>query len=430
MPRVPVSACWPRAGPLRSALTLILSTWSKGLVFQALPSEPEHMQAATNRTTSKERKLNWTNTLFIGSAHVVAVFTILYMALVQFSWWSLGLGVLWLLSSSMSITGGYHRLFAHSAYKAAWPLRLFYLAFGAAGAQNSAIKWSIDHRTHHTKVDTDKDPYNINRGFWWAHIVWIFFLDPDGTDVSEAKDLVADRLVMLQHKYYVWIAVGVGAVVPLLLGFLWGDPIGAMLICASLRLVVQWHATFSINSFTHLIGKQPFSTENSARDSFIAALITLGEGYHNYHHRFQTDYRNGIRWYHFDPTKWFVWSLSRVGVTSDLRRTAAEKIARARAAVIAQKELTVTSLSERSQAAAHAIAEKGAQARQAFADKTVTAQNALAEKGAQARQALHETSITAQNAFAETSASAQALAHDVMEAGEEVLNPSRPARSN
>ena len=91
-----------------------------------------------------------------------------------------------------------------------------------------------------------------------------------------------------------------------------------------------------MNSFTHRFGTQPYSRANSARDSSLAALITLGEGYHNFHHRFQADYRNGVRWWHFDPTKWFVWTLARVGLARDLRRTPREAIHRARALVRAE----------------------------------------------------------------------------------------------
>jgi stearoyl-CoA desaturase (delta-9 desaturase) len=91
-----------------------------------------------------------------------------------------------------------------------------------------------------------------------------------------------------------------------------------------------------VNSFAHWMGSQPYSRTSSARDSFWTALITLGEGYHNFHHRFQTDYRNGVRWYHFDPTKWFVWTLEKLGLTSDLRRTPPEVIRQARVAVLAQ----------------------------------------------------------------------------------------------
>jgi stearoyl-CoA desaturase (delta-9 desaturase) len=147
------------------------------------------------------------------------------------------------------------------------------------------------------------------------------------------KDLVADPFVRWQDRYYILIAIAIGAVLPTALGTVWGDPIGALLVAGFLRLVLQWHATGAVNSFAHRFGSRPYSTETSARDSSFTAILTFGEGYHNFHHRFQGDYRNGVRWWHFDPTKWFVWSLSRVGLARDLRRIPPEKIEEARARV-------------------------------------------------------------------------------------------------
>ncbi len=280
------------------------------------------------------REIDWTNTLFVVTSHVLAVAAIVWAAAVQWSWWTFGLGLLWFALCGVSITGGYHRLFSHRAYKARWPLRLFYLFFGAAAVQNSALKWSTDHRLHHAKTDEDEDPYSVRRGFWWAHIGWVFHKDPQIDRTTNVRDLEDDPLVRLQDRYYVPIAFLSAAVLPGLLGLLWGDPIGAILFAGFLRLVIQWHATFAVNSVAHSIGSQPFSTNSSARDSFLTAFITLGEGYHNFHHRFQVDYRNGIRWFHLDPTKWFVWGLSKIGMTSDLRRTPAEMIRRARLSVL------------------------------------------------------------------------------------------------
>ena len=108
-----------------------------------------------------------------------------------------------------------------------------------------------------------------------------------------------------------------------------------MLVAGFLRLTLQWHATFAVNSVAHTIGTQPYCSKGSARDHILTALVTLGEGYHNFHHRFQLDYRNGVRWYQFDPTKWAIWSLSKVGVTRDLRRTPKPVIQRAKQAVLA-----------------------------------------------------------------------------------------------
>lgn len=281
--------------------------------------------------------LDWVNTLFLGTSHALALAAIAYMVFVQFSWWTVGLAFLWMMLSGVSVTGGYHRLFSHRAYSANWLLRAFYLLFGAAAVQNSALKWSVDHRLHHSRTDQTEDPYNIRRGFWWAHIGWVLHRGDGTLEASAAPDLAADPLVRFQHKYYVLIALFVGALAPAALGLLWGDPIGALLVVGFLRLVLLWHATFSVNSFAHYLGSRPYSKKTSARDSFFTALITLGEGYHNFHHRFQADYRNGVRWYHFDPTKWFVWTLSHVRITRDLRRVPQHAIDKARRMVLEER---------------------------------------------------------------------------------------------
>ncbi len=289
------------------------------------------MLTKTSNAPALARERDWVNILFLGSAHALALFAIVYMAAVQFSWWTFGLGTLWAGLCGLAITGGYHRCFSHPTHKASWLLRAFYLAFGAASVQNSALKWSADHRIHHARTDKDEDPYNISRGFWWAHIGWILWRDRSESVVG-VHDLEADPLVRFQHRWYVPLATAFGFVLPACLGFLWGDPIGALLVAGFLRLVLQWHSTFSVNSVAHTLGSRPFNQLSSARDSFWTAIITLGEGYHNFHHRFPMDYRNGARWYHLDPTKWFLWTSARFGLTRDLRRTPKERIRAARTA--------------------------------------------------------------------------------------------------
>ncbi len=286
--------------------------------------------AQTAGLGSAPLKRDWVNTNFIVFAHLMAIGSIVYMSAVHFSWWSLGLGFLWFAFCGLAITGGYHRLFSHPTYKARRPLRAFYLFFGAASVQNSALKWSADHRRHHAHTDTDKDPYNIKRGFWWAHMGWIFFKAEKPYDERSVRDLASDPLVRFQDRYYVPLAVFAAAGAPLLLGFLWGDPIGALLCAGFLRLVIQWHSTACVNSVAHTTGSREFSDQISARDSFWTAIITLGEGYHNFHHKFPMDYRNGIKWFQLDPTKWFIWTSSKVGLTRDLRRTPDARIESAR----------------------------------------------------------------------------------------------------
>jgi stearoyl-CoA desaturase (delta-9 desaturase) len=274
------------------------------------------------------RELDWTNILFLAFAHLAAGGGI-WWAIVHFNAWTLGLGVLWLVLCSLSITAGYHRLFAHRTYQAVGALRLMALLFGAASTQNSALRWVNNHRIHHSRVDRDEDPYNIKRGFIWAHIGWVLYCDREPL-TRRVRDLQEDPLVMWQHRHYVPLAITFGAVLPAALGALWGDAVGGLLIAGFLRLVAQYHATFATNSLAHTLGARPYDRSTSARDHFVTALFTFGEGYHNFHHRFESDYRNGVRFRDYDPTKWFIFGLSCIGAATNLRRVPEEKIARAR----------------------------------------------------------------------------------------------------
>lgn len=228
--------------------------------------------------------------------------------------------------SGLSVTAGYHRLFAHRSYEASWLFRLFVLLFGAASFENSARKWCSDHRNHHRYVDTDNDPYNIKKGFWHAHMGWIFWKSDPPPSYSNVPDLMADPLIRFQDKYYVWLATFFGFVLPMGITSLWNDPWGGLIFGGLCRVVVNHHFTFSINSFCHLIGKQPYSDKNSSRDSALLAFFTYGEGYHNFHHAFQADYRNGIRAFHWDPSKWFIYFMNKIGIATHLKKTSEARI--------------------------------------------------------------------------------------------------------
>ncbi len=224
--------------------------------------------------------------------------------------------------TGISITAGYHRLWSHNAYKASALVRFGYAIFGAATVQNSILAWVSGHRTHHRHVDdNERDPYSAGRGLWFSHLGWMLRNYPSGKeDFSNVKDLERDKIVMWQHNHYVPITLVMNFGPPLLLGWLTGDYLAHFLLIGFARLVFTHHTTFFINSLAHYWGKRPYTDDNSARDNGILAFFTYGEGYHNYHHRFQLDYRNGIRWWHFDPTKWLIWSLSKLGLASSLKR--------------------------------------------------------------------------------------------------------------
>ena len=275
-------------------------------------------------------QINWVNSSFlIGTAVITCTAVPWYL-------WTYGVdvfqGALFLgffVATGLSITLGYHRLFAHMAFQAHWPVKLATLVFGAAAFENCALAWVSDHRRHHKHVDHDDDPYDISKGFWHAHIGWILFkLDPK-PPWDNVADLSKDRLVLWQQRFYVPIAVGVGFVLPAVLGFLhsgWLGALGGFLLAGVARVTAVQHMTFFINSLCHTIGSQPYSNKCSARDSWIMALFTFGEGYHNYHHEFQHDYRNGIKWWHWDPTKWTIWTLEKIRLVRGLRRVPEDKV--------------------------------------------------------------------------------------------------------
>ncbi|MGH8207595.1 MAG: fatty acid desaturase, partial [Steroidobacteraceae bacterium] len=241
-------------------------------------------------------------------------------------WFTLLLG-----ANGMAITCGYHRLFAHVSYEANPALKLLYLLFGAMALQNSALNWAAGHRIHHTYIDDlARDPYCARRGFWFSHIGWMLRNYPSGErDFSRVRDLQRDPLVMWQHRYYIPIALVMNLGLPLLLGWLCGDVLGTFLLAGILRLVVSHHATFFINSLAHMWGSQPYTDDNTARDNGVVALLTYGEGYHNFHHMFAHDYRNGVRWWQWDPSKWFISVMRWCGLARNLKRVPKFKIRRA-----------------------------------------------------------------------------------------------------
>lgn len=275
------------------------------------------------------KRINWPNTLFLLLVPIAGIVGTILLTVFGFVHWPT-----WLLAfvltvtGGLSITGGYHRLFAHKSYKAHWTIRLLFVLFGSSTFEGSVLEWCTDHRNHHRHTDTDKDPYSIKRGFWYAHIGWLFMLDTTKRDYSNVSDLKSDPILRFQFRYFALIAVTMGLILPTGLAALWGDPLGGLFVAGLLRVTLNQHFTFCINSVCHWFGKKPYSDRQSAKDHWVTALFTFGEGFHNFHHQFPIDYRNGVRFYHFDPTKWLIRTLSFVGLAHDLKSVTAEQILR------------------------------------------------------------------------------------------------------
>ena len=275
------------------------------------------------------KHVDWVNVSFLVLTPVFAVAgAAWYTAVNGWFWQDLALCAVMYIATGISITAGYHRYYSHRTYECSKPVQLFWLLFGAAAVENSALCWCSDHRDHHRYVDSEKDPYDIMKGIFWAHMGWIFYKNQPRFD--NAPDLKADPLVQWQHRWYLAITTGIGLGIPLIVGLMTGRIWGAILWGGLVRLVLCHHGTFLINSAAHAFGRQPYSTSDTSRDNPFLAIFTFGEGYHNFHHSFPADYRNGVRWYHWDPSKWLILVLRQFGQTWRLSTIPDRAIARAK----------------------------------------------------------------------------------------------------
>ncbi len=281
------------------------------------------------------KKVCWSVTLFLILNPIISIaLLVLYLVysdsyssnnILQISAFAVVFAVL----TNLSITMGYHRLYSHKSYEAHPILQFLLLFIGAGAFQGSALKWSSDHRIHHKYEDTDRDPYSIKKGFWYAHIGWMMTHDAVSLPIF-APDLEKNKMVKTQHDYYILWAILVGYILPLLVGLVLGNALLGLVIAGGLRIFLTQQSTFFVNSLSHMLGKTPYSTEKTAKDSIIVAILTHGEGYHNFHHKFQFDYRNGIRWYHWDPTKWSIQLAAMVGLAKKLKTVQFADILRAK----------------------------------------------------------------------------------------------------
>lgn len=289
-----------------------------------------------------KKKFNWGPALFLIIYQTCLLLSLpFYFYYNTPSWGMIGASIILLYLTGLSITAGYHRFFAHRSYRSKPFFEYILLFFGAMAGQGSALRWAYDHRLHHAHVDTDQDPYSIKKGFWYAHFLWILD-EPRTIDPKVVPDLMKNPRVQFQHRHIGLLMLLTNALAFFFVGWLLNDYLGAFFIALWLRLFALHHFTWFINSLAHTWGDKPFCQEQSAVNNYIIALLTFGEGYHNFHHTYANDYRNGIRWYHFDPTKWLIWTLNKLGQTSDLKRMDALTIKKR--LVLQRKELLMERL--------------------------------------------------------------------------------------
>ncbi|KAJ3401796.1 hypothetical protein HDV05_000266 [Chytridiales sp. JEL 0842] len=288
---------------------------------------------------SDSKEVWWVNGAFVIFTHVVGLAALAMYSPKKETYILMGIEV-WL--ATMGITMGYHRLWSHRSFSASVPLRIILGFMGTLGFQGSIKWWVLRHRLHHRYTDDlDNDPYAAAKGFWFSHMGWIFG-KPKYTRMKliEKADLEADPIVRIQHAHYPIYALLSGFALPTLIAsYFWSDALGGILYAGFVTRLIVWHCTFCINSFAHWTGEQEFSNETSARGNLILALLTQGEGYHNFHHEFPKDYRNGLHPLDYDPTKWLIYICSCLGLAWDLHKVPQNEIEKAKILTIESRIL-------------------------------------------------------------------------------------------
>ena len=263
-------------------------------------------------------RLHWVNIIFVCVSPVLGFVGARYVAL---STPTMVWALIYYVVSGLGITAGYHRLFAHRAYEARPSIVALMIFMGTAALQGTVKWWCGGHRIHHRYTDTDLDPYSAKSGFFFAHIGWMLVHPkPENKVKADLKDLNDNAMIRWQHRNYLWFGPFVAFVVPTVVaGLGWGDWMGGLIYAGILRLFAVHQATFCVNSVAHFLGEHTFDDNRTPRDHIVTAFLTFGEGYHNFHHEFPNDYRNGIRMFDYDPTKWLIKGLNLLGLTYQLR---------------------------------------------------------------------------------------------------------------
>jgi len=248
---------------------------------------------------------------------VIAFHALATASLFFFSWQNLAAAAIcWWIAGSWGIGIGYHRLLTHRGYKAPRWLERFLAACGTLAFQSGPIAWVTTHRIHHAFTETDRDPHSPRNGTYWAHMGWIFRgtaqLQPQSAIQKYSPDLLRDPAMVAMEKYYYVTNVIAGIALFAIGGWtmvLWG---------IFFRVVIGWHATWLVNSATHLWGSRRFETRDDSRNNGLIAAVTFGEGWHNNHHAYPRSARHGLTWREFDVNWVQIRALEKLGLIQDV----------------------------------------------------------------------------------------------------------------
>ncbi len=245
------------------------------------------------------------------AVHAVGLWTVLFT---RFSWGLLALALAGYFVRMFGITAGYHRYFSHRTYKTSRAFQFVLAVLGASTTQKGPLWWAAHHRDHHKYSDEPEDVHSpVQRGFWWSHIGWILSKRHDATNFDRVKDLARYPELRWLDRYHVVPSLAYIA----LLGAFGG--LSAVLWGYFVSTTLLWHGTFLVNSLAHVFGKRRYDTSDDSRNNPIIAFLTMGEGWHNNHHHYQSATNQGWFWWEIDVTWYALRALAALGVVWDLR---------------------------------------------------------------------------------------------------------------
>ncbi|MCX6119937.1 MAG: fatty acid desaturase [Proteobacteria bacterium] len=271
--------------------------------------------ASTVEARAQTTGFNWPTLLWVSSMHIGAIAALFFSSWENFT----ALMVMYVITGCFGITLTYHRLLAHRSFTVPKWFERILTTFGALAMQGGPLKWSSQHRMHHSNPDTERDPHSSLRGFFYCHLGWTMLRRPEFDDAEKLRKFGRD---IYNDPYYRWLETTMGQFLPqLALGLILFSIGGLSMVLwgVCLRMVLVYHATWCVNSATHFFGYRNYDVNDKSRNTWWVALITFGEGWHNNHHAHQHFAEAGHKWWEIDVTMMVIRSLEFVGLASKIK---------------------------------------------------------------------------------------------------------------
>ncbi len=280
------------------------------------------MKKSGIRQNLKDEKINWTDSTGFILVHIACILVIW----AGVSWAAIIALILTYGIRMFAITAGYHRYFSHRSYKTTRIFQFVMAFLGTSAAQKGPLWWAAHHRHHHRHSDTEEDIHSPRKGFWWSHVGWIMCDKYKCAHMKLVKDLrefpelnFLERFHLIAPISLAVILTGLGMTLNYYFPQLNTSGFQMLVWGFFISTAVLYHGTFTVNSLTHVYGRRRFDTTDDSRNSFLISLITLGEGWHNNHHRFPSSERQGFYWWEIDVSHYILRVLSWFRIVWDLR---------------------------------------------------------------------------------------------------------------